>query len=108
MLDLLLVSIAHRKRLLRLVPLEGGYAIRQSSPGEIAPGKVQLLLEGTIPVPSPLMMVTDLTMTGLGPMFVTLHSPPPTPRPVQITAAMAACLRSRIDLGLHRRVHLSP
>jgi len=34
-------------------------------------------------------------------MFVTLHSPPPSPSPVEITAAWAAALRSRINAGIN-------
>src|SRR6516162_5880032 len=88
MLDLLLVSTTHRKRLLRW-SLEGPYVILQSSPGKIGPGNVQFELPGTTPLPLPSMMVTDLTVTGLVPTFATLHSPPPSPSPVEITAAWA-------------------
>jgi hypothetical protein len=72
MLDLLLVSITHRMRWPK--PAWAPTEILQSSPGEICPGKVQFDEVGLCTAPRASMTVTDLTVTGLAPMFATLHS----------------------------------
>src|SRR5262245_9876057 len=90
MLDLLLVSITHLRRCSRWAPV-GAAVILQSSPGEIGPGKEQFDDIGSCTAPLASIMVTDLTVTGLVPMFATLHSPPtPTdPNPLERIAALA-------------------
>src|SRR5215470_7545501 len=72
MFDLLLVSITHRTMWLGPVVVDA--MMRQFSPGRICPGKLQSCCRSGCTTPWASLTVTDLTVTGFVPMFVTLHS----------------------------------
>src|SRR5262245_50389946 len=94
MFDLLLVSITHRS--MWLGPAVVDAMIRQFSPGKICPGKVQSCCKSGCTTPRASMTVTDLTVTGFVPMFVTLHSPWSGVKTIPVDIMVACAVDARI------------